>query len=58
MADLHNLTQKLIYFKIFPMKPGEIIKYQTLGSQISIDVKLGNEIIWLNQKQIAELFRT
>lgn len=37
---------------------GEIILYQTSDSQISLEVRYGQETIWLTQKQIAELFGT
>lgn len=40
------------------MNKGEIIIYQTADGSISLDVKLEQETIWLNQKQIAELFGT
>lgn len=35
-----------------------IALYQTPDGKISIDVKLGNETIWLSQAQIADLFGT
>ena len=37
---------------------GEIVIYQTKDGKTSIDVKLGNETVWLNQAQMAELFQT
>lgn len=40
------------------MSKGEIIIYQTADGSTSLDVKLEQETIWLNQKQIAELFGT
>ena len=40
------------------MSKGEIIIYQTADGSTSLDVKLEQENIWLNQKQIAELFGT
>ena len=40
------------------MSKGEIIIYQTADGSTSLDVKLEQDTIWLNQKQIAELFRT
>ena len=40
------------------MQTGEIIIYQSPDGNTSIDVKLENETVWLNQKQIAELFGT
>ena len=35
----------------------KIIIYQTNDGQISIDVKLENETVWLSQAQMAELFQ-
>lgn len=35
---------------------GEILLYQTEDGSTRIDVKLGNETVWLTQKQMAELF--
>ena len=35
-----------------------IIIYHTEDGQMQIDVRLGNETVWLTQKQIAELFGT
>ena len=40
------------------MSKGKIIIYQTADGSTSLDVKLEQETIWLNQKQIAELFGT
>ena len=40
------------------MSKGEIIIYQTADGSTSLDVKLEQDTIWLNQKQIAELFGT
>lgn len=39
-------------------KQGEILIYRTPKGNTKIDVRLQNETIWLNQKQIAELFQT
>jgi len=39
-------------------KKGEILIYQTNKGNTKIDVQLQNETLWLNQKQIAELFQT
>ena len=39
-------------------KNGEILIYKTPKGNTKIDVRLQNETIWLNQKQIAELFQT
>lgn len=36
----------------------EIIIYQTQDGQTKIDVRLENEIVWLTQNQMAELFQT
>lgn len=36
----------------------EIILYQTTDGATQIDVRLENETVWLNQKQMAELFQT
>jgi hypothetical protein len=35
-----------------------IILYQTTDGQTKIDVRLENETVWLNQKQMADLFQT
>lgn len=37
-------------------KKGEIILYKTEDGKSQLDVRLEDETIWLNQKQIAELF--
>lgn len=37
---------------------GEIIFYKTKDKKISLDVKLEKETVWLNQRQIADLFGT
>jgi hypothetical protein len=39
-------------------KHGEILIYRTPKGNTKIDVRLQNETIWLNQKQIADLFQT
>lgn len=39
-------------------KKGEIILYKTDDGKSQLDVRLEDETIWLNQKQIAELFGT
>jgi hypothetical protein len=36
----------------------EIILYQTTDGATKIDVRLEDETVWLNQKQMAELFQT
>lgn len=36
----------------------EIILYQTTNGETKIDVRLEDETVWLNQKQMAELFQT
>lgn len=40
------------------METGEIVIYQSQEGKPAIDVRLQNDTIWLNQKQIAELFDT
>ena len=40
------------------MSKGEVIIYETVDGNISLDVKLEKETVWLTQKQIAELFGT
>ncbi|MDR6566576.1 RhuM family protein [Chitinophaga ginsengisegetis] len=40
------------------MEENQILIYQTVDGETVIDVKLVNDTIWLNQKQIAELFGT
>ena len=37
---------------------GEILIYRTPKGNTKIDIQLKNETLWLNQKQIAELFQT
>ena len=34
---------------------GEIVIYRAKNGETAIDVRLGNETVWLNQKQMAEL---
>ena len=36
----------------------EILLYQSEDGQTKIDVRLEDETVWLNQKQIVELFQT
>lgn len=36
----------------------EIILYQTTNGETKIDVRLEDETVWLNQKQMADLFQT
>ena len=38
------------------MKPGEIIIYQNKEGNISIDMRLQDETVWLTQEQMAVLF--
>ena len=40
------------------MENNQIIIYQTEDGQTQIDVHMGNDTVWLTQKQIAELFGT
>lgn len=35
----------------------QIVIYQTEDGQLSVDVKIENETIWLSQAQMAELFQ-
>ena len=37
-------------------RTGEIVMYQTFDGQISIDVTLENETVWLNLNQMTSLF--
>jgi hypothetical protein len=40
------------------MSNSEILLYQTENGQTKIDVRLEDETVWLNQKQLIELFQT
>jgi hypothetical protein len=40
------------------MAESEILLYQTEDGQTKIDVRLEEETVWLNQKQMVELFQT
>lgn len=40
------------------MDKSEILLYQTEDGQTKIDVRFDEETIWLNQKQMVELFQT
>ncbi len=40
------------------MNNSEILLYQTEDGQTKIDVRLEDETVWLNQKQMVELFQT
>lgn len=40
------------------MNKSEILLYQTEDGQTKIDVRLEDETVWLNQKQMVELFQT
>lgn len=40
------------------MNDSEILLYQTEDGQTKIDVRLEDETVWLNQKQLIELFQT
>jgi hypothetical protein len=37
---------------------GEILLYQTEDGKTRVEVRLQEETVWLNQKQLAELFQT
>lgn len=37
---------------------GEFLIYQTDDGKVNLDVRLENEMIWLTQQMIAELFHT
>ena len=37
---------------------GEIVVYETPDGEVSVDVRLGRETVWLTQRQMAEVFRT
>lgn len=37
---------------------GEFLIYQTDDGKVNLDVRLDNEMIWLTQQMIAELFQT
>lgn len=39
------------------MDTGQIILYQTQGSEAKIEVRLANESVWLTADQMAELFQ-
>ena len=39
------------------MNSGEIILFQTQGSETKIEVRLANESVWLTADQMAELFQ-
>ncbi len=36
----------------------EILLYQTANGETKIDVRLEDETVWLNQRQMADLFQT
>jgi hypothetical protein len=36
----------------------EILLYQTTDGETKIDVRLENETVWLNKRQMADLFQT
>ncbi len=38
------------------MEEKKIVIYQTLDGKTAIDVKLENEMVWINRQQMAELF--
>ena len=35
---------------------GEIVLYQSTDGKAALDVRLDRETVWLNQRQMAELF--
>ena len=39
-------------------KKGEIVIYKTSKNEVTLDVQLKEETVWLSQKQIANLFGT
>jgi hypothetical protein len=44
--------------KSIPPLKGEIIIYQASDGKTALDVRLEGETLWLNQKQLSELFQT
>jgi len=48
--------KRLVNIKFMEEKNNKIIIYNTVDGQTKIDVRLENETVWLNQKQMAELF--
>ena len=41
-----------------PTPSGEFLLYTTADGRIRIETRMQNETVWLNQKQLAELFQT
>jgi hypothetical protein len=41
-----------------PAPTGEFLLYTTADGRIRIETRMQNETVWLNQKQLAELFQT
>ena len=55
----YKTNQKLyIYAKLKQMNKGEIVIYQSKDGQASIEVRIENENVWLDQYQMANLFYT
>ena len=41
------------------MRPGgEIVLYETPDGEVHVDVRMGEETVWLTQRQMAQVFRT
>jgi hypothetical protein len=40
------------------VKKGEMVIYKSPDGSTQVDVKLENDTLWMNQHQIAELFKT
>jgi prophage maintenance system killer protein len=53
-----NKTPVLIVREELAGGNGEVVLYKSPDGQIRLDVRLEKETIWLNQKQMAELFST
>ena len=49
--------KRLVNINFMEEKNNKIIIYNTADGQTKIDVRLENETVWLNQKQMAELFQ-
>lgn len=54
-----NFLEMRVDFSTFVyMDRGEIIIYQTADGETCLDVRMGNDSVWLTQAQIAQLFGT